>query len=488
LQYCDFVAIFTVNPYPMKPQITSIRCGILLFLLPFAGFAQTPAIEFATGSGPAGNGSSLANQVITFLDNPNNPAAGTYLPLSSPITATFAISNQQYILPPTQNPNGGDISFGASNNTVGKLPISTPLFPAMNYISAAPAADFSSTPLNIGTGMSLVDNDAVELYTSVMGLYNAGVPTNGTYYMADLTITFNVPITNPVIQIVGIGGFSGALGFTTDLYLTTPGLTMTELSGSKELSIGGAGTQILNTAANPTATTGAGAASGSILVNGNSVTSLTFQLYVRGDGKTPVWATANEHVGDAWLIGVSAINTMVELPVNLTSFTALPQEHNVDLQWTTASEQNSNYFAIERSQDGLNWSSIGRVTAAGNSQELRQYNYVDQTPLTGANYYRLQEVADNGSSVYSPIRNVNFAGTTTTINYYPNPTHDRLTLTTSNNVQSVTLITLDGRTLQTFEGFSSGQSIDLSRYPFGIYFLIIRTADGQTQTAKIERN
>jgi len=488
LQYCDFIATFTVNPYPMKPQLISIRCGILLSLLPLAGFAQTPAIEFANGSGPTTNGSSLANQVITFLDNPLNPTTGTYIPLGSPVTATFAISNQQYILPATQNPNGGDISFGAGNNTTGKTPLPSALFPDMGSISAASANQFSSTPSNIGTGMSLTDNYAVEVYTSVMGLYNAGAPTSGTYYMANLTITFNVPISNPVLHIVGIGGFSGALGFTTDLTLTTPGLTMTELSGSKELSIAGGGTQIVNTAASPTATTGAGAASGSILVNGNSVTSLTFELYVRGDGKTPVWATANEHVGDAWLIGVSAINTLITLPDNITAFTAQPQDHNVDLEWTTATQQNSKYFTIQRSQDGVNWSSIGQVTAAGNSQELLQYNYVDQTPLTGANYYRLQEVADDGSSVYTPIRNVNFAGATTTINYYPNPTHDRLTLTTGNNIQSVTLITLDGRTLQTFEGFSSGQSIDLSRYPFGIYFLIIRTADGQTQTAKVEKN
>jgi hypothetical protein len=218
------------------------------------------------------------------------------------------------------------------------------------------------------------------------------------------------------------------------------------------------------------------------------VTSLTFELYVRGDGKTPTWATANEHVGDAWLIGVSALNTLITLPVGISSFTAQPQQHTVDLQWTTATEQNSSYFTVERSQDGTNWTSIGQVTAAGNSQNLLQYNYVDRQPMTGSNYYRLQEVADDGSSVYSPIRMVNFTGTATTISWYPNPTHDRLTLTSTSNLQSITLTTLDGRILQTAEGFASGQSLDLSRYPSGIYFLIIRTPDGQSQTAKIERN
>jgi len=154
----------------------------------------------------------------------------------------------------------------------------------------------------------------------------------------------------------------------------------------------------------------------------------------------------------------------------------------------TASEQNSSYFTIERSQDGLNWSSIGQVTAAGTSQDLLQYNFVDQRPVTGANYYRLQEVADNGTSVYSAIRNVDFSGAPIAINWYPNPTHDRLTLTSNTNIQSITLTTLDGRILQTVAGSTSIQSVDLSRYSFGIYFLILRTTDGQTRTAKIEKN
>ena len=160
----------------------------------------------------------------------------------------------------------------------------------------------------------------------------------------------------------------------------------------------------------------------------------------------------------------------------------------MNLEWTTATEQNSRYFTVERTQDGVNWSSIGQVTAAGNSQQILQYNYVDRQPLTGVNYYRLQEVADDGSSVYSSIRNLNFTGAATAISWYPNPTHDRLTISSNGNLQSITLTTLDGRILQTVEGFASGQSLDFSRYAFGIYFLVIRTTDGQSHVAKIERN
>jgi hypothetical protein len=471
----------------MKPQFSKILCGFPLLLLYYAGFSQ-PAIEFANGSVPAGNGSSTAAQVATFQANMFNPTAGTYIPLSPTVTATFAISNEQYTLPASQNPNGASVSFGAGDNTTSQLITTAPLFPAMNYISAAPAADFSSTQDNIGAGMSMTDNYAAEVFTSCMGLYNANSSTNGTYYMANLTVTFSEPVSFPVVHIVGVGGDFGALGFTTQLTLTTAGLTMTELSGSTEFSVTGGGTQIVNTSATPTSTTGSGAASGSVLINSSSVTSLTFQLYLRGNGKTPTWSNARQHTGDAWLIGVSGLNTFVTLPLGTTSFTAQPQNHSVDLQWTTAIQQNSNYFSVERSQDGVNWTTIGQVAAAGNSENTLQYNYVDPQPLTGANYYRLQEVADDGSSVYTAIRDANFNGFTISISYYPNPTHDQLTITSGVALQSVKLITLDGRTLQVFGTFASGQTVDLSRYPFGIYFLVIQTSDGESQVAKIERN
>ena len=93
----------------MKPLLTNILCGFLLLLIPYAGFAQ-PAMEFAAGSGPTSNGSVITNQVITFKNNALNPVTGTYTPLVPTTTATFSISNQQYVLPVTQNPNGAVVS------------------------------------------------------------------------------------------------------------------------------------------------------------------------------------------------------------------------------------------------------------------------------------------------------------------------------------------------------------------------------------------
>ena len=467
----------------MKPHKIRIPCGFLLLLLSTAGSAQ-PAIEFANGSGTTAGGSVITNQVITFQNNAINPTTGTYIPLVPTTTATFSISNQQYVLPTTQNPNQADVSFGANVNGSGKTPLPALQFPPMNAVSAPPAGDFSATQSNIGSGMSMSSNYAVEMFTSAMGLYNANSPTNGTYYMADLTVTFNLPVTDPIIHIVGMGGTYSALGLSTQLTLATTGVTLTKLSGSTEFGV--TATTIVNTAASPTSVTGAGAASGSVMVNG-TVTTLKFNIYLRGDGKAPTWSNATSHTGDAWLMGISAINTYTALPVGITNFTAERWDHSATLQWIETL-QTLKYFSVQRSSDGQDWTAIGQVPATIQSAGSPSYNYIDQEPLSGVNYYRLQEIDENGAVSYSAIRDVKFTNVSPVISYYPNPVRDRLTITSAGAIQSLMLTTLDGRTLQVVKDFASGQSIDMSRYPFGIYFLIIRTADNQTHTARIERN
>jgi len=63
----------------------------------------------------------------------------------------------------------------------------------------------AGSPQAPGTGISTVDDYSLEMFNSAMGLYAAGAPTNGRYYIADLTITFNTPITNPVLHFGGPG-------------------------------------------------------------------------------------------------------------------------------------------------------------------------------------------------------------------------------------------------------------------------------------------
>lgn len=100
------------------------------------------------------------------------------------------------------------------------------------------------------------------------------------------------------------------------------------------------------------------------------------------------------------------------LPVELAAFSAKVSENNreVNLEWSTASELNNDYFTIERSADGLVWEDITSVDGAGTSSELNSYFGADHFPLAGTSYYRVKQTDFDGSSDYTEVRVVNIGG------------------------------------------------------------------------------
>ncbi|MEN0006324.1 MAG: choice-of-anchor B family protein [Bacteroidota bacterium] len=113
--------------------------------------------------------------------------------------------------------------------------------------------------------------------------------------------------------------------------------------------------------------------------------------------------------------------TSSALPVEWLTFDATRIDASVQLHWATATETNSDRFEVERSTDGKNFKTIGTITAAGNSTYRKDYNFQDNDPAVGQNYYRLRQVDYNGQFDYSPTRTVYFPPSTFKV--APNPTH-----------------------------------------------------------------
>ena len=92
------------------------------------------------------------------------------------------------------------------------------------------------------------------------------------------------------------------------------------------------------------------------------------------------------------------------LPVVLTSFTGEVNARSfATLHWTTATEQNTAYFALERSTDGSTFTEAGQLSARGSSNQPTIYAWADPQSLTYATYYRLRQVDHDGSARYSSI-------------------------------------------------------------------------------------
>lgn len=88
-------------------------------------------------------------------------------------------------------------------------------------------------------------------------------------------------------------------------------------------------------------------------------------------------------------------------PIELISFEAKQINTDIKLDWKTASEQNNDYFTLEKSEDGTFFTQIGTVKGAGSSNEINSYSFIDNSPLIGVNYYRLKQTDINGSYSYT---------------------------------------------------------------------------------------
>ncbi|MCI4669831.1 MAG: T9SS type A sorting domain-containing protein [Bacteroidia bacterium] len=115
--------------------------------------------------------------------------------------------------------------------------------------------------------------------------------------------------------------------------------------------------------------------------------------------------------------------TQATFPVEWLDFTAEPFKNRFSLlTWVTGSEQNNQGFLIERGLENSpnQWETIGFVEGEGNSTTPTIYEFVDQSPSSGENFYRIKQVDFNGTFDYSQIRSVFFEASFAA-NLYPNP-------------------------------------------------------------------
>jgi len=166
------------------------------------------------------------------------------------------------------------------------------------------------------------------------------------------------------------------------------------------------------------------------------------------------------------------------LPVTLISFHAIRSGHTAVLAWETTSEQNSDYFIIERSRDALNWEAIGRITAAGNSSANISYRLTDHQPLHGINYYRLKMIDRDGKVKIGETRRLDFQEGGNRVGIYPNPAQNVATLVFAKapaGTITVKIWNSLGQVIQTHNLSGSRQTYDLEvmNIPQGIYHVTV---------------
>jgi len=194
-----------------------------------------------------------------------------------------------------------------------------------------------------------------------------------------------------------------------------------------------------------------------------------------------------EGAGSVFMFRTTAIPAGA-LPVKLTSFTATKVEGQALITWTTTSEVNSDYFEIQKSDDGHEWATIGNVAAASSSNTLLSYSFTDIKPNSGTALYRLKMVDLDGTFAFSNIRSLLFvSGNKVKVTIYPNPVSDRLyfDVAGSSEIESVQVINGMGQVMYRSTSVTR-EGIDLKHLSSGIYIVQIKKANGKMQAEKLD--
>jgi len=161
------------------------------------------------------------------------------------------------------------------------------------------------------------------------------------------------------------------------------------------------------------------------------------------------------------------------------------------LKWQTVTEINNDFFTIERSSNGIDWQTLGKVIGAGNSDRAINYEYMDENPFQGKSYYRLiQHDFDGKTDVIGP-RSVTINSLETgTINIYPNPISNKMLHFSyysedDGDITSTILNDLGQVVAKSELNFIKGKNESLTPLDFlskGMYILNIQSENGEINT------
>lgn len=186
-----------------------------------------------------------------------------------------------------------------------------------------------------------------------------------------------------------------------------------------------------------------------------------------------------------------SFTTAAVLPVQFAYFTVENEGGRARLNWKTATEQNADYFAVERSSNGKdNWQTLSKVQAKGNSSQGTLYSAYDNQPLTGSNFYRLKQMDLDGKYLISETR-VLVMNPALLLQVYPNPSKGPLFFKRPgyNGNAQLQVTDMNGRTVLTqtvqLDGSNRSYSFELKNKPLKGLYVVTLKGTGLNEKTKI---
>jgi len=188
------------------------------------------------------------------------------------------------------------------------------------------------------------------------------------------------------------------------------------------------------------------------------------------------------------LVVLTAPSSANPLPIELLSFNAYTKNMNVQINWSTASEINNNYFTIQRTENGSDFEDILRVKGAGNSVTVLYYSAFDIYPYEGISYYRLMQTDFDGKFTYSNLVMVTYENNLS-CTIYPNPFVKSTTLVLNEasdiNIAELRIYTIAGAEVMNTILTKQSTVIETDNFTSGIYFYEIICNNKTTQSGRL---
>lgn len=167
-------------------------------------------------------------------------------------------------------------------------------------------------------------------------------------------------------------------------------------------------------------------------------------------------------------------------PLILTNFNVSVNASNqVDIRFTTATEDNIEHIYVERSTNGYQFEQIFTIKPVGARNVYTAYSVTDKAPAQGTNYYRITEVDKNGRWAYYVTKTVNIIRTGIAFSAYYNGSQVVASVSNTPGVYHLAIADLSGAIISRQQLTMNGKSATLSLPAparAGIYIIML---DGQ---------